>query len=365
MNTQVLAILRFSAAIIVVLFHQVPRFGFLDQLPHFLLAGPQMCTFFFVLSGVGLAAAYKEKTIITSEFLFKRVFRIYPLYLASLIVPVTALLLAAKLDYQNLVINLALMQSWIPPYPLTINEPAWFLSALISCYLTFPLVFKWLTSFKSKTLCFCLSLLFWFATQITLVLLLNSASYKGYPSVLHDLIYYFPLSHYCSFLIGITGGMLLVDTEKNRYFQFSYKIFFAVLLLLVFLLQYQSSIDGFLNFKLAYGASFYAPFFFLLICTIFFLQELELSDRCKRLISLAGSLSFPVYILQKPVSILFFLFFTSNGILDLIIYLIVLFFSSLVINILVEEPIQRYSKKMLQKNSAGRISDTASPKPAG
>jgi peptidoglycan/LPS O-acetylase OafA/YrhL len=276
MSTHILSILRFTAAIIVILSHQNHRFQYLNDLPEIFLAGPQMVTFFFVLSGFVLVIAYGRcKKIQVKKFLVKRIIKIYPLYIISLLPLVFFLKRDGKFDCLNLIINTVIIQSWIPPYPLTINNPAWYLSDLMFFSVTFPIIINCIKKYHVKSsIVFYMALLLWFLTQTILTMLLSSNFYQGYPSVSHDLIYYFPLSHYCSFLLGISGTLMLnKNLNKNRPYGEGYKTFFAILLLIIIMIQHENDINNALNVSLSCGASFYAPFFLLLIVSVFIMDN--------------------------------------------------------------------------------------------
>ena len=355
MNAHILSILRFTAAIIVILSHQQNHFKYLNVLPKFFLAGPQMVTFFFVLSGFVLVIAYgHHEKIQVKKFLVKRITKIYPLYFISLFLCVCILTIQKKFNYLNLIVHLALIQSWIPPYPLTINSPAWYLSALIFCYITFPLVISFIKKCRiNPSIFFYMSLLIWFLTQAILTMMLNSSFYQGFPSVSHDFIFYFPLSHYCSFLLGVTGALMIFNQEfiKNKLYAVGYKPFFIILIIIIIIVQYQNYINEILNIRMPYEGSLYAPLFLLLIGSVFFIDNNRVtkSDSLK-VIELLGLVSYPLYILQGPVSyVVFFITkkYQINGFIELAIYLISLFIISTIFVKYINKPLIRFCKNAL------------------
>lgn len=111
--------------------------------------------FFFILSGFILTHRYADK-ILTNKFSYKsymirRISKIYPLHLV-----LTALgiyLGRSELVYSSkyIPLHLILFQSWVPDYYsyLSFSGVSWFLSAILFCYMVFPILARHLI-FKSK-----------------------------------------------------------------------------------------------------------------------------------------------------------------------------------------------------------------------
>jgi peptidoglycan/LPS O-acetylase OafA/YrhL len=217
MNTTILSLLRFLAAIIVILFHFKGDSEFLKVAPKILTAGPQMVTFFFVLSGCSLIFAYYNKTVFSyKEYWIKRATRIIPIYLLAMVLTIVFMVsYGTKLSPVALILHLLLLQSWFPSYIFSINGPAWAISHLFFFYATFPLILSYLKiSCPNPKRFLLLALLLWLFTQIILMILLNTSFYRGYPSFSHYLIYYFPPTHYCNFLLGVATGYLIIKGKK-------------------------------------------------------------------------------------------------------------------------------------------------------
>lgn len=108
-------------------------------------------TFFFVLSGFILSYTYNEriasKSIVYKTFLVKRIARIYPMHLLTLIM-ITPLIIQENPDYKlidfikHTVANASLVQSFIPfeSYYFSFNGPSWSLSVEMFFYCLFPLI---------------------------------------------------------------------------------------------------------------------------------------------------------------------------------------------------------------------------------
>ena len=136
---------RFIAAIGVVLFHvniidsraksiiDVGSFGiFVD--------------FFFMLSGFVLFHNYKDLKLGIANyytFLVRRVARIYPLHIATMVVMIlmpVMLSFQSAVEYREIIVNIFLVQAWGLEDKLTLNNPSWSISAEFFCYLLFPFI---------------------------------------------------------------------------------------------------------------------------------------------------------------------------------------------------------------------------------
>ncbi|MBB3359960.1 MULTISPECIES: acyltransferase [unclassified Novosphingobium] len=146
-----LTALRFFAAMLVMVSHaaMLPRtdnalswFG-----RHVIDYGHGRVGFFFMLSGFVLCHAYEGKLLRGQlsyrAFVTRRFLRIWPLHIL-VAVPLAAWLLwrtgAASLPI--VLVNFALLQSWIPVYDYyaSLNAPSWSLSAELFLYTVFPLL---------------------------------------------------------------------------------------------------------------------------------------------------------------------------------------------------------------------------------
>lgn len=119
----------------------------------------------------------------------------------------------------------------------------------------------------------------------------------------HGLIYYFPLAHFCSFLLGIAGGAWYLAVRAritNLYLSASSII--VVSLLVVLCLTNESAVAYYLGFTPAFASSFFAPLFLALIMSLA-ISHSKITDllSIKPLVVLGGA-SYSVYILQVPFS---------------------------------------------------------------
>jgi len=324
MNLYIFNIFRFIAAVIVILFHMQYTYPFLKNIPKIFLAGPQMVTFFFVLSGFVLVlSSAKYEKIPTMNFIKKRVSKLYPIYFISLLPIIAISIVLGKLDISNIIIDLAFLQSWIPPYALKLNGPAWYLSTLTALYIAFPFIYNYIKERKIENInVLYASLLIWSITQIIIVLLLNSSFYQGYPSISHDFLYYFPLAHFGSFFLGIAGA-LFVSNIKIMYSKIvRYSTFLSILGILILSIEYENKINTVLGFDIPFGSSFYAPLFLLLVISVNTLNETVIENKFLKIITFLGAISYPLYVLQAPVKLVLSALFKKYEVTEHIAFLV-------------------------------------------
>lgn len=179
---------RFLAAVHVAAYHgwtatSTPR----AQLPNILLWGYTWVPFFFLLSGFVLffskAQAEGSSVQKAREFgftgkgkawlwLWKRWVAVYPLFLLSLVLGVWGVPLFAHPhgQWMELLNMLLMLQAWAVELRCTDtttlcvyvvwNEPAWFVSALFWCWLTFPFAYRQLHRMGFYSVCLCGGLLY-------------------------------------------------------------------------------------------------------------------------------------------------------------------------------------------------------------
>lgn len=364
MNTYSLTSLRFVAALIVVIFHFGKDSSIAKLAPGFLTSGPEMVTFFFVLSGFVMVVAYYQKPkFSTKKYWIARCARILPIYLIALIFSCYFLFIAGNINITALFLNLALLQAWIPPYPLTLNSPGWSLSVEAFFYLCFPFILKYIKTEKQSALFLLLaSLFFWLITQVILSIVRNSGFYQGFPSPSHDLIYYFPLSHFCSFLLGVTGAYYFLKKGKETRINYFFSLFLIIFIFLsIFLiLENKIFINNALGINLPMSSSFLAPLFLCLIYVITKSTNLITWILDRKPFVILGQASYSLYILQLPFHVFFKKKISPSLGLDyeyeFYIYLILLITISIFSYYLLEKPAKNiilnvYSKYMLNRSS--------------
>jgi len=345
---EALTIFRFFAALIVVVFHYGGGTD-LMRIGQVIVSGPQMVTFFFTLSGfVLLVSHYSKNNESVSGFYMARVARIFPIYLIATLVMFFLTLEKPSTSVTALVLNITFLQSWFPPFPLSINSPAWSLSVEAFFYLIFPLfIFFIKTSNTSTKNVLIASVSFYVFTQLILINLLNSSFYSGFTSASHQLIYYFPLSHFASFVLGVAGGVIYIRNSEK----FCKKGWLGVVLLLVslfmiyYVLQNQYKFMAYIDMKLPVSASLYSAMFLVLILVVAYSNNFLTKFLSYKLFVLLGESSYSLYILQVPVHILtswFILDFGFNKNEGFSIYLLCLIAISIFSYLYIEKPSRSY-----------------------
>ena len=350
-NTSPLPILRFVGASIVFVLHFGRNAEFYNQIPAIFRAGSQMVTFFFVLSGFVLFLGYHQKERIDLQTYFiKRVIKILPLYFLALLMSAALSGLAGTLSFSELFLNLFCLQSWFP-HPLSLNYTSWFVSDLWFFYCVFPpLLFVLKKTRPEGKKLMAWSFLVWALTQGILTTLYNSDFYTGYPSWSHDLIYFFPLSNFCSFFMGMCGAYLVVTNDikvelgDGKSLLLSVFVFFALGLMV----QFESEIESCLGFDLAFGAGVYAPVFLIFILHVTLARNFLLRILSWPAFAILGEISYALYILQQPMETLYKYIlpehFTGSPGMNFLLYFLFLFFVAWLLTLLEKKIFRKVSR---------------------
>jgi peptidoglycan/LPS O-acetylase OafA/YrhL len=325
MRVESLNVFRFIAVIIVINFHYGKLY------PGFLTSGPEMVTFFFVLSGAVLVLTYYEREKFSSkEFFLKRIKKLYPSYLIALI---TVAYLSNNVFDDKLLLSLLAIQAWFPPHALDLNFPAWAISSEVFFYLSFPVVLYILKE-KGKNPYYVLffALSFWAITQFIIISLLNPNFYKISFLASHNLIFYFPPSHFCSFLLGVAIGYLTVKRGPKLPKTIAYASFIISAAMIYFVCEYKSMIRNLVGLYLPFDSSFLAPAFSLFILSIIINNNIRVFKYLSnKLFIILGASSYELYIFQTPI---FRIFSSHLGISNFYIVLFFDIFLSILIYIL-------------------------------
>ena len=198
--------LRFFAAAMIVIHHSVGLFGFnKDNYPPIALG--QAVSFFFILSGFILAYVYPklETWPEIKRFLFARIARIWPAFLASFFLAYW--LLSLSWDSEIGLANILMIHAWLPfpIYYFSYNWVSWSISTEFFFYLAFPfLIYQWDKTWLVKLL----------TSGIIVVLMIEVSNELQLPS-------------YSSLNDGITHTALLYIHPVSRIFEFILGIFVA------------------------------------------------------------------------------------------------------------------------------------------
>ena len=346
MRIESLTFFRFVAALMVVFFH----FGGDIGLPTALLAGQQMVTFFFVLSGfVMVVAYYRRDHIDLKAYWWARVARIFPVYFVALMMMVVFHWVRHS-DFEPLAIllNVFFLQAWISPYPLSVNSPGWSLSVEMFFYLLFPLLVVLIKRWRVQPL-LVLAVAFgtWLLTQGLSIAALNLGWYQGYPSLSHDLMFYFPLTHLCSFLLGVAAGVWFLSRKTDSLSDWiSLPLIALSAFIIGYMLQNAALIQWQIGLKLPFESSFLAPFFGLFIVSMALCHSRLISVFSLRPLVLLGEASYSLYILQIPLRHVYWAGMTPFGEIDPVAKFIGLVLFLIAVSIMsflyFEKPANRY-----------------------
>lgn len=306
-DTSVFPILRFFAASIVVFFHFGQKIEYYPQVPVIFKAGPQMVTFFFVLSGFVLFLGYQGRELVFRQYFLKRAIKILPLYFLAFLMSVVFRTLSGHLSFAEFLLNLFCLQSWFP-HPLSLNFTSWFVSDLLFFYGVFPpILFVLKKTRPNGWKMVTVSLLLWALTQGILIKLLNTDFYAGHSFPAYDLILYFPLSHFCSFFMGICGAYFI---QSNGVAIREGTIMSLLLTLFIFcavglMAQLQPELSKLAGWKLPFASSFYAPVVLVVLCHVSLTRNPLLRILSWPDFVLWGEISYALYILQAPMDTLY------------------------------------------------------------
>jgi len=333
---------RFFASLIIIYYHlgqKVYPFDSSEVLNHFVKHGDVWISYFFVLSGFVLTIAYYNKSINPQNFWISRFARIYPLHFLAILYYVVKYLIKANLLSSTIllsfVLNLLLLQSWVPSFVLSLNFPSWFLSVLCFFYFVFPYLYLKFKGFTFNKLIFTVFSL-WFISLIVLILSSRLTIYGGF---LPKIIFYNPLMHLNAFVIGMCGGFIFMGSSSKYNHALVPFLMIVLSLLLTVIIVYSPLIQYARNGLLS-------PIFVCLIIGLSrdtsFLSRL-LSNK---LLVFLGEISFALYIFHVPVYELAASLLKRLAIQDptycFYSFLLILVVLSACIHILIEKPVQRF-----------------------
>jgi len=185
--------LRFLAALFIVLYHVAERAPVsLFSLSPAFGRGYLATDFFLMLSGYVLARTYGPRVLSadvdTFGFLKRRVQRIWPSHLVMLglfvafFVSTTVLGLAPQnpqwFQWDQLLPQVFLVQSWFVPGTSGWNIPTWTLSALIVAYALFPTVWRRVARSQRPLQLLAMGVCAWIAIDFTALMIFDVPSYQ-------------------------------------------------------------------------------------------------------------------------------------------------------------------------------------------
>ena len=230
--------LRFFAALHVFIFHVLAMGAVFGPAWYQRLAsiGYVGVSFFFVLSGFILVYTYAGKEIRARDFWRARFARVYPAYAVALVLTIPWFLFAVqhyndiKLEFMAFeaahfklaaLLEILLLQSWVPPAALSWNAVGWSLSVEAFFYLLFPFLILRYSRFSRKQL-FAIMLVCWLASNLisTSYTILRPDGIVNpdstvYTSWMH-VVKFFPPSRLPEFLLGMAAGFVFLRSPRNE-----------------------------------------------------------------------------------------------------------------------------------------------------
>ena len=318
-------IFRFIGALSVLYYHATVHSSFsLGKIPFLLEHGIAWVFFFFLLSGFLLTYVYSNKNLDTRIFYKTRFFKFYPVYLLSLIL---------TLKFKGTIIyNMLLVQSWIFNRSLSYNSSAWYLSVLAFLLLLFPALLQFRKNKYFAYFVLIINLYVYYFFNYLFKLNSNSGTVL-------EFIKYNPLMYISTF----TLGMLLYDKIKNIKKRNIYSFFTIIYIIFLLFAPY----NKFLPYNsTVISLSFIPLIVFLYLDNGFFSKFLG-----NKVFIYLGSISYSIYILHRPLYILFEKFIGEiRTHADFAIYFLIVFFVSNLTKYFIENKFYQYlCKKYLNK----------------
>lgn len=231
--------LRFFAALWVMLFHMSDTDSHVAQLSaapalwNLVSVGYRGVNLFFILSGFILVYNYVDTDFSDKQsrrkFWIARFARIYPMYFFGVLLAVPYVLRDMLLGSTSplllgtsLICNLALLQSWIPPFALTWNGPGWSLSNEAWFYLIFPFLIPLLNPCSNRRFVgIILAATGYCLAAVGLAVVLDVPGFSGAtelkPSDSNPLVNFFlfsPLRRVPEFVAGVALGFLYLRSPR-------------------------------------------------------------------------------------------------------------------------------------------------------
>lgn len=152
---------------------------------------------FILFSGYGLMRSYMNRKIVWSDFMLKRLNKLFPTFIiaALILIGLNFYKYNTLLGYVNIrdfFVKFSLISNFIPGKALTINGPWWFYSMIVQLYAVFPIIVWLYKKFKE------ISLLILVVASYILLILFNDYFIK-----IDATLYYQFIGHLPEFILGV------------------------------------------------------------------------------------------------------------------------------------------------------------------
>ena len=247
----------------------------------------------------------------------------------------------------NIIISLLWLQWFVPPYALSLNYPSWTISSELLFYAIFPLLINMYMRLSFQKIGF---IVLWIYTVSQLFFFFQLFSPQNFREIMntatgHHFIYYFPLFHLASFMIGMFTARVYLDSIKTfwKFYEKYFLICFITLSCIILLVHENILIHNW----------FLSPISW---CIIFLLARIKQQHQWGMMIRfwvLLWEASYALYIFQVPVDIYLKWILSSLDIYDISyyfpLYIIILVSISIISYRFIENPLRKFfSRKVIQ-----------------
>jgi len=160
-------------------------------------------SFFFMASGLLLSMKYPVKRLDSGSykrFACRHALKLYPLHWLALVLWLVVMALAGTLVIKPLALslNVLLLHSWslIHSIYYSYNHFSWFLSALLFCYLCYPVLARWYMPLRLRTRLIIVAVL--------AIIVFGVLAVSGDNDYYRTALYTFPPMRIVDFLLGMT-----------------------------------------------------------------------------------------------------------------------------------------------------------------
>lgn len=188
---------------------------------------------FFILSGFVMTYNFFESNKINSvsikdnaHFAIKKIKPLYPLYIITTLLMFCRLIIGEEaisihIALIRLVLNIFLMQTWLPFSDAALNGPAWFLSAIVISYFLFPYINTYMEKKYTKRKALCMIIVS-IALQYVICLIgsklpsITNFELLATPELLQEwIVYNAPISRFFDFFIGSNLSYIFINKRHD------------------------------------------------------------------------------------------------------------------------------------------------------
>ncbi len=271
--------------------------------------GPICVTFFFVMSGFTIANGYHSKFSdidikSLKSFYFRRIFKIYPLYLLTLICSIPIMwYINFKTGVIYSVLNVLMLQSYFPIgiQVFAFNGSSWFVADIVLFYLLTPFVIHLIHKYKIKE---NLKILFILQAVIFVLAVMIASDFTGKVEAYSFgwwFIYISPFFRVFDYLIGVLAGFIFVILNRKVVLKLQNTILFTILEIgMVALLMFSPSLDYFKSDALRYGV-YFIPMSIAIICVFSFEKGAVSIGISNKAFVYLGNLSYQIFLIHQIV----------------------------------------------------------------